>query len=63
MSEKEYGEPEDVEGECNNHCYIGDNFGDNHATMRCQLKINHKGNHQEQYKDTRDKKVIVEWEQ
>lgn len=31
-----YGEPEDVDGECNARLYIGDNYGDNHATMRCQ---------------------------
>ena len=42
-----YGEPEDVEGQCNAHLYIGDNAGDNHATMRCQLKPRHFGEHQE----------------
>ncbi len=36
-----FGEPEDVEGECNAHLHIADNHGDNHATMRCQLEPGH----------------------
>ena len=44
-----YGEPEDVNGECNKRLHIGDNFGDNHATMRCQLAPGHAGLHQERY--------------
>jgi hypothetical protein len=44
-----FGEPKDVEGECNAHLYIGDNFGDSHATMRCQLPKGHLDFHREEY--------------
>ena len=53
------GEPEDVEGECNAHLYIGDNYGDNHATMRCQLPQGHEGYHKEVF---RQGTAIVTWE-
>jgi len=56
-----FGEPEDVEGECNARLYIADNFGDNHATMRCQLSKGHDGSHQEVFH--RDGgEVRVTWE-
>jgi len=50
------GRPEDVVGECNAHLYIGDDYGDNEATMRCQLPLEHEGNHQEKFMD-----VVVTW--
>ncbi len=56
-----YGEPEDVEGQCNAHLYIGDNFHDNHATMRCQLMPGHTGFHREDYGDEGES-VTVTWE-
>ena len=31
-----FGPPEDVAGECNVRLEIGDDYGDNSATMRCQ---------------------------
>ena len=37
----------DVEGECNAHLYIADNYGDNEATMRCQKPKGHNASHQE----------------
>lgn len=52
-----FGEPKDVKGECNAHLYIWRNYGDNHATMRCQLLKGHKGKHIEKYK-----LVMVTWE-
>ena len=55
-----WGEPEDVDGECNAHLYIGDNFGDNHATMRCQLELGHDGPHKEEFKRG-GKPVVVTW--
>ena len=42
-----FGPPGDVEGQCNAHLYIADDYGDNHGTMRCQLKKGHLGLHQE----------------
>ena len=58
-----YGEPEDVEGQCNAHLYIGDNFGDNHATMRCQLSPDHEGLHQEKYRTSPPGgEGVVTWE-
>lgn len=59
-----WGEPEDVEGECNARIYIGDNFGDNHTTMRCQLSPGHEGLHKEMFHRGPGKKcpVTVTWE-
>lgn len=57
-----YGEPEDVTGQCNARLFIADNFGDNHATMRCQLEPTHDGLHREQYDAQRGGPVVVTWE-
>jgi len=54
-----FGPPEDIEGQCNAHCYIADDYGDTHATIRCQLPKNHEGKHREV---SRDRKLIIEWE-
>jgi len=43
------GPQKDVEGECNARLSIGDDYGDNSATMRCQLKPGHDGPHMERY--------------
>lgn len=40
----------DVEGECNAHLYIGDDYGDNSATMRCCLPSGHRGSHTEVFR-------------
>lgn len=56
-----FGKPEDVEGECNSHLYIGDDYGDNHSTMRCRLPKGHEGPHREEFR--RDGgQVVVTWE-
>lgn len=52
--------PEDVAGECNAHLYIGDDFGDNYATMRCQLPLGHSGPHREEFREGKAK-AQVEW--
>ncbi len=44
-----YGEPEDVEGQCNARLSIADDMGDNTAGMRCQLESGHEGPHREVY--------------
>lgn len=54
-----FGPPEDVEGQCNAHCYVSDDYGDNRATIRCELPRNHKGMHREV---SREGKLIIEWE-
>lgn len=57
-----YGPPSDVEGECNARLYIRDDFGDNHATMRCQLPEGHEGKHQEKYDHNHnDGEVVIQW--
>lgn len=53
-----YGEPEDVVGKCNARLHIADNFGDNHATMQCQLSPGHEGRHEEVWRSGECK---VEW--
>jgi len=50
----------DIEEQCNAHCYISDDYGDNHATIRCQLAPNHTGMHREV---SREGKLIIEWEE
>lgn len=42
-----FGKPPDVEGECNAWLLIGDDYGDNQATMRCGLPVGHEGDHKE----------------
>ena len=44
-----WGEPEDTNGECNARLFIGDNYGDGTATMRCQLAPGHEGLHREEF--------------
>jgi hypothetical protein len=45
---------------CKAELYIGDDYGDNHATMKCQLECDHDGPHQETFQ--RDgKPVVVTW--
>ena len=56
------GPPEDVEGECNAHLYIADDYGDNSATMRCAGPPDHDGFHRETF-DHYGKVVIVTWEE
>jgi len=53
------GPPSDVDGECNAKLYISDDYGDNTATMRCQLELNHDGLHREKF---RKNTVTVQWE-
>lgn len=59
------GEPNDVPGQCNARLYIGDDYGDNTATMRCQLAPDHQGPHTESF--TREEEdeggfVCITWE-
>ena len=54
-----FGPPEDVKGQCNARLEIADDYGDNCATMRCQLSLGHEGPHQEKF--DRDGPVIVTW--
>jgi hypothetical protein len=55
-----FGPPKDVEGECNARLYIADDYGDNTATMRCQLEPGHDGPHREEYQ-RHGKPVVVTW--
>lgn len=56
-----FGPPEDVAGECNAHLEIGDDYGDNHATMRCALPLDHTGMHCEKYESRTAGEVIIKW--
>lgn len=40
-----FGPPEDVPGDCNARLYIGDDYGDNRATMRCAEPAGHEPPH------------------
>jgi len=55
------GEPKNVSGECNARLYLGDNFGDNHTTIRCSLKPEHDGPHREAFTRAGGK-VEITWE-
>lgn len=54
-----YGRPDDVDGECNAHLYLGDDYGDNCSTMRCQLLKGHDGHHSETF---RKGTATITWE-
>jgi len=56
-----FGKPEDVEGECNAHLYLGDDYGDNQTTIRCQLPKGHEGPHTEWFYRG-EGKVTIAWE-
>jgi hypothetical protein len=61
-----YGPPKDIPGLCNARLYIGDDFGDNRATMLCQLPPGHTGPHREDYNTTNPHgpgsgTVTIEW--
>lgn len=53
-----FGEPSDVDGECNARLFLADNYGDNHATIRCQLAPGHEELHQEK---CRNGTVTITW--
>ena len=55
-----FGEPKDVDGECNACLFIADNYGDGSATMRCQLAPGHEGVHKEEF-DREGGTVTVTW--
>lgn len=55
------GEPKDVPGRCNARLYLGDNFGDNHATCLCALTENHEGRHEE-HSNPGGHNVVITWE-
>jgi hypothetical protein len=55
-----FGEPEDVDGECNACLFIADNYGDNSATIRCQLAPKHEGLHREQF-ERKGGTVTITW--
>ena len=57
-----FGPPKDVEGQCNAHLYIGDDYGDGHATCRCQKPKGHKGLHEERFTKQLEGKVVITWE-
>lgn len=46
---------------CNAELHIGDDFGDNHATMRCQLEEGHEGPHEKRFARG-EGKVVVTWD-
>lgn len=54
-----YGPKPDEPGMCNAELHIADDYGDNVATMKCQLESGHEGRHVEVWRDGLAK---VEWE-
>lgn len=47
-----FGGPQpDRPGKCNAVLSIGDDYGDNSATMKCQLDPGHEGRHEEVWND------------
>ena len=53
------GLPKNVRGQCNARLEIGDDYGENCCTMRCQLKPKHKGPHQETWDPDGDPSQIA----
>ena len=46
---------------CKAVLFIGDSFGDNEATMKCQLEEGHEGSHQESFKRSSGNEVVITW--
>lgn len=44
---------------CTGKLEIGDNYGDNSATMKCQLLKGHRGPHQEQWNGYGNRRGLV----
>ena len=57
-----FGPPEDVDGECNAKLYLGDDYGDNHCTIRCGLPVGHDGDHEEAFNRGEDARVFLQWQ-
>jgi hypothetical protein len=55
-----FGEPGDVDGQCNARLFIGDNYGDGTATMRCQRAPSHEGLHKEEF-ERKGGAVTITW--
>ena len=55
-----FEKPKDIPGECNARLYLGDDYGDNSTTMRCQLPEGHDGVHQETFSRD-DTPVVITW--
>lgn len=47
--------------ECLAELYIADDFGDNEATIRCQLEHSHGGTHREEF-ERMGRPVVITWE-
>lgn len=45
-----FGPPADVPGECNARLFLGDDYGDNTCTVRCNLPADHEGLHTENHR-------------
>ena len=50
-----------MSGQCQSTLEIGDDYGDHHATMKCQLAKKHKGAHEERYTSSELNEVVVTW--
>lgn len=46
---------------CKAELHIGDDYGDNIATMHCQLPEGHEGDHCEKYSPYGNRHVVVTW--
>jgi hypothetical protein len=44
-----FGPQKDKPNQCNARMFLGDDYGDNDATFRCQLPVGHEGPHQEKF--------------
>lgn len=56
------GPPRDVEGECNAHLYLVDDYDHNYCTIRCRLKPGHVGLHCESFSRSNGGHVSITWE-
>lgn len=54
-----FGPKSDNPGKCNAQLHLADDYGDNVATMKCQLETNHEGRHVD---ICRNGQVKIEWE-
>jgi len=54
------GDPTDLKDACNARLFISDDYGDNRATMRCQLAPAHDGVHCERFQRAGGE-IVITW--
>ncbi len=62
-----FGPPDPVEGGCNAHLHLADDYGDNTCTCRCTLDEGHDGPHEERSRERDEDEegahnIVIQWQ-